>query len=149
MKKLYYDVKAFLILQSEVNKHKNDPDWARFGLRHDWLYRIYTVINPSTADKGDDEAMINMKAVDKVAPISKYIASMGSSQINPMGLSEVVSLSMEKVPGTDSYLVVYYQIYQWFTPWKIISRPVFLGLAIWLIAHYWHQIISIIPQNLF
>ena len=137
MKRIYFDIKAFFILRSEVNKHKKDPDWARFGLRHDWLYRIYTVINPSPSDKGDDEAMINMKAVDKVAPISKYIAGMG--------LSEVVSLSMEKVPNTDSYLVVYYQIYQWFTLWKIISRPIFLGISIWALAHYWNQLISLIP----
>jgi hypothetical protein len=141
MKRLYYDIKAFFILRSEVKKHKNDPDWARFGLRHDWLYRVYTVINPSLSDKGDDEAMINMKAIDKVTPISKYIAGMG--------LSEVVSLSMEKVPNTDSYLVVYYQIYQWFTLWKIISRPIFIGLAAWALTHYWNQIISVIPQNLF
>ena len=137
MKRLYYDIKAFFILRSEVNKHKNDPDWARFGLRHDWLYRVYTVINPSPSDKGDDEAMINMKAVDKIAPISKYMASMG--------LSEIISLSMEKIPNTDSYLVVYYQIYQWFTLWKIISRPIFLGISIWALAHYWNQLISLIP----
>ena len=137
MKRLYFDIKAFFILRSEVNKHKNDPDWARFGLRHDWLYRVYTVINPSPSDKGDDEAMINMKAVDKIAPISKYMASMG--------LSEIISLSMEKIPNTESYLVVYYQIYQWFTLWKLISRPIFLGVATWALAHYWNQIISIIP----
>lgn len=137
MKKIYFDIKAFFILRSEVNKHKKDPDWARFGLRHDWLYRVYTVINPSPSDKGDDEAMINMKAVDKVAPISKYMASMG--------LSEIVSLSMEKIPNTDSYLVVYYQIYQWFTLWKLISRPILIGAAAWLLAHYWSLIVSIIP----
>jgi hypothetical protein len=137
MKRIYFDIKAFFILRSEVNKHKNDPDWARFGLRHDWLYRVYTVINPSPSDKGDDEAMINMKAVDKIAPISKYMASMG--------LSEIISLSMEKIPNTDSYLVVYYQIYQWFTLWKIISRPIFLGISIWALAHYWNQLISLIP----
>jgi hypothetical protein len=137
MRRLYFDIKAFFILRSEVKKHRNDPDWAKFGLRHDWLYRIYTVINPNPADKGDDEAMINMKAVDKVAPINKYIASMN--------VSEFVSLSMEKIPNTDSYLVVYYQIYQWFTLWKLISRPIFLTLVIWALVHYWNQIISLIP----
>jgi hypothetical protein len=135
MRKLYYDIKAFLILRKEIKKHVNQPDWARFSFRHDWLYRIYTVVNPGTKDGGDDEMMLKMKAMEKVEAMNKYIASMG--------LAEVVSLSMEKIPNTDSYLVVYYQIYYWLSPWRIISRTILLITAIWLLAAYWSQIISI------
>jgi hypothetical protein len=135
MRKLYYDIKAFLILRKEVNKHKDQPDWKRFGFRHDWLYRIYTVINPSEKDLGDDEAMLKMKTLEKVEALNKYIASMG--------LAEIVSLSMEKIPNTDSYLIVYYQIYDWLSPWRLFSRSVFLIAAIWTLIAYWSEIISL------
>ena len=135
MRKLYYDIKAFLILRKEIKKHKTQPDWGRFGFRHDWLYRIYTVINPATKDGGDDEMMLKMKAMEKVEAMNKYIASMG--------LAEVVSLSMEKIPNTDSYLVVYYQIYYWFTPWKLLSRTILLISAIWLLIAYWNELLSL------
>jgi hypothetical protein len=135
MRKLYYDIKAFLILRSEVKKHRVQPDWARFNLRHDWLYRIYTVVNPGIKDVGDDETMLRMKAMEKVEAINKYMASMG--------LAEIVSLSMEKVPDSDSYLVVYYQIYNWITPWRILSRTVSLIAIIWALIAYWEQLISL------
>jgi hypothetical protein len=134
MRSFYYDIKAFLILRKEVLRNRNSPDWNRFNLRYDWLYRIYTVINPSEADKGDDDAMLNMKAVDKLAPINKYISSLG--------LAEIVALSMEKIPETDSYLVVYYQIYNWFTPWKAVSRLAALICGIWAIATYGSDMIT-------
>lgn len=128
MKKLFFDIKAFLILRKEVRKNRNSLDWKKYNLRHDWLYRIYTVINPTESAKGDDDAMINMKAIDRVAPINKYIASMG--------LAEIVSLSMEKVPDSDSHLVVYYQIYNWISPWRIISRIAIISVLIWAINKY-------------
>jgi hypothetical protein len=135
MRKFFFDVKAFYIIRKEVRKRRNSPDWQRFGLRHDWLYRMYTVINPTTADKGDDEQMITMKTLDRIGPINKYIASMG--------LAEVLSLSVEKIPDTDSHLVVYYQIYKWFTPWRIFSRLFFLILGTVLLSIYWNELLSL------
>jgi hypothetical protein len=135
MKRFYYDIKAFLILRSEVRKHRNDADWARLNLRHDWLYRIYTVINPSEKDKGDDEAMINMKAMDRLAPVNKYIATFG--------IAEIVSLSVEKIPDSDSFLAVYYQIFNWFSPWRIFSRSVSLIGIIWALIYFWPEINSL------
>lgn len=139
MMNLYYDIKAFLILRKEIRKHKNTPDWQRYGLRHDWLYRIYTVINPSEADRGDDETMMKMKAVDRVTPINKYISSIG--------LAEIVSLSMEKIPDTDSYLVVYYQIYRWITPWKVISRIAIILIIMWYYMTFGQTTIDFIIET--
>ena len=135
MRKLYYDIKAFLIIRKEVRKNRESVDWKKYNLRYDWLYRIYTVINPSEADKGDDENMINMKAVDRVTPINKYIASLG--------LAEVVSLSMEKIPESNSYLVVYYQIFRWLTPWRIVSRLLLIALLFFLGIKYGHLFLKL------
>lgn len=132
MLNIYYDIKAFLIIRKEIRKHRSTLDWNKFNLRYDWMQRIYTVINPAPADKGDDENMINMKAVDKVTPLNKYIASIG--------LAEVVSLSMEKIPDTESYLVVYYQIFRWLSLWRIIAWSVAIITVICLCAKYAHYL---------
>jgi hypothetical protein len=146
MKRFIYDIKAFLFLRKHIKRQVNSPEWAKYNLRRDWLYRVYTVINPSEKDKGDDDKMLEMKAVDKCAPISKYIASLGATEVNPLGLSEIVSMSMERIPETDSYLVVYYQIYQWFTPWKIFSRSLLAIVGIILLSVYWSNIFSFIKN---
>lgn len=136
MRKFLFDVKAFYIIRKEVKEKQNSPDWVRFGLRHDWLYRIYTVINPVEADKGDDAEMTNMKMLDRLGPTNKYIASIG--------LGEVMSVSVEKIPDTESHLVVYYQIYKWFTPWRIISRSFYIIVGTILLAAYWNKIMSLL-----
>jgi hypothetical protein len=135
MRKFFFDVKAFYLIRKEVKARKNSPDWMRFGLRHDWFYRIYTVLNPAIADKGDDEQMIQMKMLDRLGPVNKYIASMG--------LAEVMSVSVEKIPDSDSHLVVYYQIYKWFTPWRIISRLFCIITGTILVSAYWSEIMSL------
>lgn len=122
MRNFWYDIKAFILLRREVKRQRKSADWEMYNLRHDWLYRIYTVINPTEQDKGDDEKMMQMKAFDRCTPMTKYIMSMGTTEDNPIGLSEVLTMSMEKIPETDSYLVVYYQIYYWFNPWRFWSR---------------------------
>lgn len=134
IKNIYYDIKSFLILRSEVKKHINQPDWNRLNFRHDWLYRIYTVINPGEKDFGDDEAMLKIKTVEKMETLNKYI--------DTMGLSEIVSLSIEKIPETNSHLVVYYQIFRWFSPWRVFSRLFCLTTAITIIIAYWSNIIA-------
>ena len=148
MKNFIYDIRAFFFLRKQIRIHRKTADWQKFNLRHDWLYRVYTVINPSDKDKGDDEKMIEMKAIDKCAPISKYISAMGATEANPLGLSEILSLSMEKIPESESYLVVYYQIYQWFTPWRILSRSVIAVAATILLLIYWSKIVQLL-QNFF
>jgi hypothetical protein len=135
MRKFFFDVKAFYLIRKEVKARRNSPDWMRFGLRHDWLYRIYTVLNPTTADKGDDEQMITMKMLDRLGPVNKYIASMG--------LAEVMSVSVEKIPDTDSHLVVYYQIFKWFTLWRVISRLFCIITGTILLSAYWNEIMSL------
>lgn len=131
MRNFFYDIKAFYLLRQEVKRHRNTAEWQKLGLRHDWLYRIYTVLNPVEQDLGDDAQMIEMKMVDRCLPITKYIMTLGTTANNEVGLSEVLTLSMEKIPDTNSYLVVYYQIYYWFSKWRIFSRLfILLALAI-------------------
>jgi hypothetical protein len=109
---LWYDIKGYFIVRSILRSQKNTVDFNKYDLRIDWVNRVYTVINPSEEDKGDSDEVLKIKAQDKMLPIHRYM--------DKIGLSEFVSVSAEQVPGTNSYLVVYYPIFRVLTMWKLI-----------------------------
>jgi hypothetical protein len=109
---LWYDIKGYFIVRSILRSQKNTVDFNKYDLRIDWINRVYTVINPSEEDKGDSDEVLKIKAQDKMLPMHRYM--------DKIGLSEFVSVSAEQVPGTNSYLVVYYPIFRVLTMWKLI-----------------------------
>ena len=130
VKLLWYDITGFLHIRKTIRKNKNTVDFAQFGLRHDWVYRLYTVINPSEADKGDSPEVLRIKAQNKMLPIHRYIEKIG--------LGEYVAVSAEQIPDeedpqkmTDSYLLVYFPIFNVITTWKIVLFSITLigGIA--------------------
>ena len=120
LKNFFRDIRNFLYIRSIVRKNRGTADWERFNLRADYIYRIYTVFNPDPQDKGDDPKMLEIKHGERMIPCHKYIDSIG--------LSEVIGVSGEKIPDSDSYLVVYYQLFNYITPWKIFINGVYITL---------------------
>ena len=125
IKLLWYDIKGFFYIRSVIQKNKNTVDFQKFGLRYDWVNRIYTVINPSEADKGDSPDVIKIKAQDKMVPTHKYI--------DKLELAEFVSVSVEKIPNSESYLLVYYPIINVITTWRVTIFFLLVGVGIWLV----------------
>ena len=114
------DARNYIILRRAIRKNIGTADWIRFNLRVDWVGRIYTVFNPNPADVGDDQKMLDIKLGERMIPCHKYI--------NSLGLSEVVGVSGEKVPDSDSYLIVYYPIFKYLTTWKVFVNLFYLIL---------------------
>lgn len=116
------DVKNYLILRIAIRKHRGTSDWERFNLRVDWVGRIYTVFNPNPADLGDDKQMLDIKLGERMIPCHKFI--------DTIGLSEVVAVSGEKIPDSDSYLIVYYPIFKYLSIWKLFLNTAYLTLIL-------------------
>lgn len=125
---LWYDIKGFFYVRNVIRKNKNTVDFQKLGLRHDWVNRIYTVINPSEADKGDSSDVLKIKAQDKMLPVHRYIEKLE--------LAEFVSVSVEKIPNTESYLLVYYPIINVITTWRVVVTLILIALSIWLGVSY-------------
>lgn len=131
IKLIWYDIKGFWITRSIIQKHKNTVDFNKFGLRVDWVNRVYTVINPSPEDKGDSPEVLRIKAQNKMLPIHKYM--------DKIGLSEFVTVSVEQIPDiedpsriTDSYLLVYYPIFRILSTWNVVLSVITVSIiAIW------------------
>ncbi len=120
LKYFFEDIRNYLILIQTIKKHRNTADWQRFNLRTDWVNRIYTVFNPRPEDKGDDANVIKIKLGERMIPCHKYIDSIG--------LSEIVGVSGEQIPDSESYLVVYYPLFRYITVWRMIRNIILVSV---------------------
>jgi len=132
-KNLFIDIRNFLYIRSIIKKNKGSADWERFNLKVDYINRVYTVFNPLPADKGDTPDVLEIKLGERMIPCHKYMTNIG--------LSEVIGVSGEKIPDTDSYLVVYYQIFRYITPFKIALNLFYLILLFLLYPYIWNAIV--------
>lgn len=123
IKDFFQDLNKYYRLRKIIRKNQGSADWQRFNLRVDWVGRIYTVFNPSPADKGDDDFVLQTKMGERMIPCHKYISDLG--------LSEIVGVSGEKIPNSDSYLVVYYPIFKYITTWRMVRNAIILFILIY------------------
>lgn len=122
LRNFFIDVRNFLYMRKVIAKNIGTADWDRFNLKVDWVGRIYTVFNPAPADKGDDAETLEIKLGERMIPCHKYI--------DTIGLSEVVGVSGEKIPNSNSYLVVYYPMFKYITSWRMFINAVYIALII-------------------
>jgi hypothetical protein len=132
LKNLFIDIRNFLYIRGVIRKNIGTADWERFNLKVDFVNRIYTVFNPSPADKGDSPDVLEIKLGERMIPCHKYITDIG--------LSEVIAVSGEKIPNTDSYLVVYYPIFRYISTWKVTLNLFYLILLLILYPSIWKAI---------
>jgi hypothetical protein len=105
-------------LRNEI--YKPSSSWYDFKLRRNWYGRIYTVISLREEDMGEEEIVRNWKAMEMMRPINDYLSSLG--------LQELIFPSIEAIPDTRSYLVVYSPIFIFFTYKWVFTRLVYLSL---------------------
>jgi hypothetical protein len=82
---------------------------------------VYTVVNPLDAWKGDDPIVLKQKMLEKTYPINAFIDSLN--------ISDIVAASWEKIPESESYLLVYYPIFNVITAWRIFVFSLLLILG--------------------
>ena len=112
MYKIYRDISNYFIIRKAIKKGMMKPDWTKHKMRVDWVNRIYTVITLTKYDIGDDELVLKAKIVERTKPISDII--------HGLGISDLVAVSLEKIPDSDSYLIVYYPIFNYLTVWRVV-----------------------------
>lgn len=132
LRNFFSDIRNYIYIGRVIRKNKGTADWDRFNLRVDYVNRIYTVFNPSPEDKGDTPDVLEIKMGEKMIPCHKYI--------NDIGLGEVIGVSGEKVPDTDSYLIVYYPMFKYITTWRLFINTVIIILLAVFHSHIWKAI---------
>ena len=128
MYRLYRDIANFFALKRTIKKAKKNAEWQKFNLRADWVCRVYTVVNPLDAWKGDDPIVLKQKMLEKTYPINAYMEKLN--------VSDIVAASWEKIPESESYLLVYYPIFNVITTWRIFVFFLFLTLGTALTIYF-------------
>lgn len=119
------------LLRAIKRESKTSPKWAKFGLRVDWIGRIYTVYNlPPEVTLSTDiprEAWIGY-VIEQAKPINEYLTSLN--------LQEIIVPRYTPIEGTDSYLLLYKPYFQELSWGWIISRTIFWSVIIHLQHRY-------------
>lgn len=116
-------------------------------LRVDWIGRIYGVVNlPEEVQTAAGEV--------QQAYVLQQITKYGDVMVK-IGLADVVYPEIERVPGSTSYLVVLWPVFEDFNLWKILGniiRTSVIGFGLYLlvrlIVNNWEYIYKLIETIL-
>ena len=119
------EIKNYFFLRRVLNKaatETGDSMWKRFNLRKNWYGRTYTIVSLREEDMGEEEVVRNWKAMERMRPINEYLQTLG--------LQEIVFPSIEQIPDSRSYLIVYSPIFKETTLSWFVWRLLFIATAI-------------------
>jgi hypothetical protein len=123
---IFRELVNYFFLKKVINREARNSDptsqWNIFKLRTNWYGRIYTVISLREEEMGEEEMVRNWIAIERMKPINDYL--MG------LGIHELIFPSIEKIPDTRSYLVVYSPLFKEATLSWFIWRFLFLILFV-------------------
>jgi hypothetical protein len=129
IKLIYREIANYVFLQKTLQKEITNPDslWNKFKLRKNWYGRIYTVISLREEDMGEEEVVRNWRAMESMRPMNEYLTSLD--------LQEIVFPSIEQIPESRSYLVVYSPIFRYLTARWIFFRTLFFAILSFIIFY--------------
>lgn len=118
------EIKNYFYLRKVISREMRSPDsrWKKLNLRANWYYRIYTVISLREQDMGEEEVVRNWKAMEMMRPLNEYLESLD--------LQEIIFPSIEPIPDSRSYLVVYSPLFRELTLSWLAWRFLFLIMSI-------------------
>lgn len=117
------------------------------ALRVDWIGRIYGVINlPEEVQTAAGEI--------QQAYVLQQVTKYGDVMLK-IGLADIVYPEIEKVPGSSSYLIVLWPVFEDFNLWKILGNIIRtsvicfgLYLLVKLVLNNWEYIYKLIQTIL-
>lgn len=114
MKKSFRELKNWFYIKRTIREEKRKPNsmWNVYKLRNNWFGRIYTVLSLREEDMGEELILQNWKIIEMMKPINEYLSSLD--------FNEIVFPSIERIPNSRSYLIVYSPLFRHLTIWKII-----------------------------
>lgn len=132
IRRIFKEINNFFYIKKTIKKEssKLSGQWKSFNLRSNWLCRIYTVISLSEDQMGEEEIVRNYFAMEKMKEMNEYMSSLN--------FQEIVYPSIEKIPDSRSYLVVYSPLFRdltfgWLVFLILFNLFIIVGLILLLI----------------
>ena len=119
------ELRNYLFIRKLIKQKQEDESWKKFNLRGGWVNQIYTIVSLRKEDMGEDEVHQKMKVLQRMEPINRYIESLD--------ISEIVRPEIVKIPSTRSWLIIYWPIWQYFRPFRLLF---YIGIVIGLLIYF-------------
>jgi len=111
------------VVAKEARNRAEDSRWRMFKLKKNWACIIYTTVSLREEEMGEEELVRNWMAMERMRPINEYLSELG--------LQEIVFPSIEYIPNSRSYAVVYVPFFQRAHSFMGTLETVFLGVGYW------------------
>jgi hypothetical protein len=118
--KLYKEIRLWYIYRKVAKA--NEEFLANNNMRVDWIGRIYTVLNMPPEVLASPEIAQEGWVFQQLPKMTKVLMEMG--------IAEAAFPSMEKIEGTDGFLVVLWPEFDRLAFWPIISHTFLTTLII-------------------
>jgi hypothetical protein len=135
--KLYKEIRLWYIFRKVAKA--NEEFLANNNLRVDWIGRIYTVLNMPPEVLASPEIAQEGWVFQQLPKMTKVLMEMG--------IAEAAFPSMEKIEGTDGFLVVLWPEFDRLSFWSILGHTVLTTVIIILAklgfnlaANHWESI---------
>ncbi len=118
--KLYKEIRLWYIFRKVAKA--NEEFLANNNLRVDWIGRIYTVLNMPPEVLASPEIAQEGWVFQQLPKMTKVLMEMG--------IAEAAFPSMEKIEGTDGFLVVLWPEFDRLSFWSILGHTVLTTVII-------------------
>lgn len=118
--KIINDIRNFFFIRRTILNNKDTPEWKKYGLTYDWLYRLGVVINMRQEDFGEPTEVHQARFSDFVKPIFFYLGEK-------LGLGELIKPTRYRINNSYSYFIKFTHLYEVLS-WKYIL--ISLGILI-------------------
>lgn len=108
------ELSNLFFIRKVIRKNKGSEEWKEYNLRLGYLNQIYTVISLRKEDMGEEEMVQRMKVMEKIEPMNNYLAGLN--------LAEIVYPDIVKLPDTQSWLIVYWPLRNYFSVWRFLLQ---------------------------
>ena len=115
------DLYFYLYIWRFIRKNRNTETWKNFGLRYDWIGRIYTVQSYTYEDSSLPEEVRYGIVMEKMRPLINWM------QNNNLG--EIVMPNVQKIEDSYSYLIKFSPLFYEISLWWFIKRATLVYLA--------------------
>jgi len=144
---VFRDIKLYYVASRNVKKFSQTRLWKEHNLKHDWLYRPYTILNfPADAildpTKPED---YKKKLAAGAYKVNMYLASCN--------FTEFLIPTFKKIDGYNSYLLLYKPVFfvlSWrYVFWNVLGYYIFFKILFKFLPAFSNPINKILELIIF
>ena len=125
----YKDISDYIFIIRTIRKNRNSEYWNLYKLRHDYLYRIYTVVSLENEVYAEENLFVEkVKLQEHLEFIYNYIQDLN--------LHEITKPVVRKIEDSISHLLVLTPIFSYINIINTFILSVYIVCIYYLVDNY-------------